>query len=94
MTEGIMDLGEEIEARNLQRCAVKGIGAILLGTSILGGAILGTHEYREHAGDLAAAEAHSRTILVQEENTRLGSVLFYTTWPGRQIGYWYAELRQ
>ncbi len=88
------ELGEEIEGRELRRCAVKGIGAILLGTSIIGGAILGAQEYREHAGDRIAAESHTRAILVQEENARLGSVLFYTTWPGRQIGYWYAELRR
>ena len=85
------ELGEAIEGRKLRRCAAKGLGAILLSTSILGGAIFGAHEYREHTGDRTAAESHAREILVREDNAPFGNALFYLTWPGRQMGYWCAE---
>lgn len=78
------ELGDRIECETCQRQAVRAIGAILLGSYLIGGICWGAHEYREHNKDPIAAEASVRERLGSGIG---GEALYYGTLPGRRLGY-------
>ncbi len=82
------ELHDIIEERKCHRDAVVGIGAIILTTYLCGGIWWGVKGYRQHNGDVAAAEQNIRDSF---KNDMTGTIVSDVTWPARHIGYWLAK---